>query len=162
VLRAPPALGALVVAILVLALYVEHRSALELPAPTGPWAVGRLVSVWTDASRTDPFAPGPGQPRELLVWIWYPAAASAEAERIERAYGAVVEMLRRRRRVPTLEVDAAAGLAGAAERIVEAAAAARLAAASPEKGTNQGVMPAPGAGDPTSDELQSCKNEHRT
>ena len=103
---------------------------------------------------------------DLLVHVAAPpdarAAASPEDERIERAYRAVVEMLRRRRRVPTLEVDAAAGPAGAAERIVEAAAAAGPASAGLEKGTNRGVLPTQGAGDPASDELQSCKNEHRT
>jgi len=71
--------GLVLAAILLLTLYVEHGSALELPAPTGPWAVGRLVTVWTDATRIDPFAQQPGQPRELLVWIWYPAARSAAA-----------------------------------------------------------------------------------
>lgn len=45
-----------------------------LPAPTGPHAVGRATFDWTDAQRVDPLAPQPGTPRELSVWLWYPAA----------------------------------------------------------------------------------------
>lgn len=54
-------------------LWVEHNQPLELPAPTGPFSVGRTSAVWVDPQRTDPFAPSPGQKRELVVWIWYPA-----------------------------------------------------------------------------------------
>lgn len=61
------------------ALWLEHNAPLELPAPTGPFAVGRVVTPWVDSARTDPFAPNPDQPRELLVWIWYPAAPPAGA-----------------------------------------------------------------------------------
>jgi len=49
------------------ALWVDHRAATELPAPTGPYAVGRSVEVWRDARH------------ELLAWIWYPADARAGA-----------------------------------------------------------------------------------
>jgi dienelactone hydrolase len=41
----------------------------ELPAPTGPYAVGRIGYQWTDAPRS----------RDLMVYFWYPA---------ERATGA--------------------------------------------------------------------------
>ena len=44
-----------------LALWIEHRSAVELPPPTGPFAVGRALFDWKDASH------------EVLAWIWYPA-----------------------------------------------------------------------------------------
>jgi predicted dienelactone hydrolase len=56
----------LVVAALVTALWIEHRSEVTLPAPTGPFAVGRAVFDWV--------ADAPAASRELLVWIWYPAA----------------------------------------------------------------------------------------
>lgn len=49
-----------------------------LPKRTGPYAVGRAFFDWTDAKRTDPFAPIPGTPREITGWIWYPAEASSE------------------------------------------------------------------------------------
>lgn len=55
--------------------YVEIRrhQTLMLPAPTGPYAVGRMEYDWTDQSRVDPLAPQPGMKRELVVWAWYPA-----------------------------------------------------------------------------------------
>ena len=48
--------------------------------PTGPFAVGRLSTTWVDATRVDPFSPTPGQKRELVVWIWYPARRSDESQ----------------------------------------------------------------------------------
>lgn len=50
-----------------------------LPAPTGPYRVGRALYDWTDHSRIDPFAPGGHTPRELSVWVWYPASPSPGA-----------------------------------------------------------------------------------
>ncbi len=47
---------------------------LELPAPTGPYSVGRVSFHWIDTSRTEALAPEPRGHRELIVWIWYPAA----------------------------------------------------------------------------------------
>ncbi|WP_249227783.1 alpha/beta hydrolase [Kutzneria sp. CA-103260] len=56
--------------------YVAIRSAqpVTLPAPTGVYPIGRVTADWTDRSRTDPLAPRPGTPRQLSVWVWYPAA----------------------------------------------------------------------------------------
>lgn len=56
-------------------LGVRHLQPRELPAPTGPYGVGRAAYDWTDTARTDPLAPEPGRHRELSVWIWYPAPA---------------------------------------------------------------------------------------
>ncbi|EST18523.1 hypothetical protein M878_45215 [Streptomyces roseochromogenus subsp. oscitans DS 12.976] len=56
-------------------LWGEHRTAITLPAPTGSYPVGRTAYDWVDHSRTDPLAPD-GRPRELPVWIWYPAAST--------------------------------------------------------------------------------------
>src|ERR1051326_3067991 len=70
--------GAILFAILIGALAVEHARPLTLPTPTGPFAVGRVVEDWVDTTSTDPLAPRDTTraivPRELLVWIWYPAA----------------------------------------------------------------------------------------
>lgn len=52
---------------------IRRHQALVLPAPTGPYAVGRMEYDWTDQSRTDLFAPHAGTKRELVVWAWYPA-----------------------------------------------------------------------------------------
>jgi predicted dienelactone hydrolase len=57
------------------ATYVEVRrhAPLLLPAPAGPYAVGRVEYAWTDQARTDPLAPHAGTQRALVVWAWYPA-----------------------------------------------------------------------------------------
>jgi predicted dienelactone hydrolase len=54
-----------------------------LPAPTGPYAVGRVAVDWLDDSRIDSFAPTLGTKRELPVWIWYPAPRDAVQPRVE-------------------------------------------------------------------------------
>lgn len=56
--------------------YAAIRAArpVTLPAPTGPYSVGRAITEWTDHARTDPLAPHPGTPRRLSVWLWYPAS----------------------------------------------------------------------------------------
>jgi predicted dienelactone hydrolase len=55
-------------------LWLEHRTGLTLPTPTGPFAVGRTIYDWVDDRHLDTLAPVPATKRELLVWIWYPAA----------------------------------------------------------------------------------------
>jgi pimeloyl-ACP methyl ester carboxylesterase len=57
----------------------EDARTLEAPAPTGSYAVGRMFMVWTDSSRRDPV--DTTRPRELPVWIWYPAAHAPTTER---------------------------------------------------------------------------------
>lgn len=58
------------------ALWIEHRTGITLPAPTGPFAIGRLIYRWADDAAPDKLAPAPGAHRELVVWIWYPAAST--------------------------------------------------------------------------------------
>ncbi len=55
--------------------FVEIRlhQDLMLPAPTGPYAIGRMEYDWIDQSRIDVLAPHAGTKRELVVWSWYPA-----------------------------------------------------------------------------------------
>lgn len=53
-----------------------------LPAPTGPYQVGREPFDWTDDARLDPFAPESGTRRSLTGYIWYPAVP-ANAPRAE-------------------------------------------------------------------------------
>ncbi|MCR8574843.1 alpha/beta hydrolase family protein [Streptomyces sp. Isolate_219] len=45
---------------------------LELPRPTGPYAVGRDTLPLTDTHRKDPWVPSAG-PRELMASMYYPA-----------------------------------------------------------------------------------------
>ena len=46
----------------------------ELPVPTGDFAVGRVVYHWTDNSRAEPLSPSKEAHREVMVYVWYPAA----------------------------------------------------------------------------------------
>lgn len=66
-------LGVLAVAALLVSLWLEHRTDVTLPIPTGPFAVGRALYDWSDDETLDTLAPLPGTKRELLVWIWYPS-----------------------------------------------------------------------------------------
>jgi hypothetical protein len=50
---------------------------LSLPAPTGPHRVGTTSLHLVDDSRIDPLAPTP-RARELMVRLWYPAAADSQ------------------------------------------------------------------------------------
>jgi pimeloyl-ACP methyl ester carboxylesterase len=69
-------LGVLGIAALFGFLWLEHRTVVTLPTPTGSFAVGRTIQDWTDNAVLDTLAPTPGTKRELLVWIWYPSAAA--------------------------------------------------------------------------------------
>src|SRR5712692_382687 len=46
-----------------------------LPAPTGPFGVGRIVLQWQDLSRPEVLSSASNAKRELVMWIWYPATA---------------------------------------------------------------------------------------
>lgn len=65
------------ITLLLALLWSDHFRSTSLPAPTGPFAVGRAVYDWTDADGVDPLAPAPNTKRELLVWVWYPAERRA-------------------------------------------------------------------------------------
>jgi dienelactone hydrolase len=54
----------------------DATARLSLPAPTGPHRVGTTSLHLVDDSRTDPLAPAP-RARELMVRLWYPAAAQS-------------------------------------------------------------------------------------
>ena len=60
-------------------LKVQSERPVVLPAPTGPDRVGRTVYDWEDQSRMDPCAPNGSTPRELSVWVWYPADPRSDA-----------------------------------------------------------------------------------
>lgn len=64
-------------------LWLDHTRETTLPTPTGAFAVGRTTYVWSDATYTDPLAPQPGTKRELLAWIWYPAAPPRPSQTVD-------------------------------------------------------------------------------
>ncbi|WP_042216175.1 alpha/beta hydrolase family protein [Paenibacillus borealis] len=47
----------------------------EIPAPSGPFTVGMQTLHLTDSSRSETQTPDPEDSRELMVYVWYPAAA---------------------------------------------------------------------------------------
>jgi len=79
ILLAIASIGAIAAVALAAFLAIEHSRPLTLPMPTGHFAVGRLIADWRDSTHADSLAPLVGTPRELLVWIWYPAAANLRA-----------------------------------------------------------------------------------
>ena len=64
---------------LFITLWLEHRTGLTLPTPSGPLAVGRTIYAWADEEHPDTLSPVPGTKREFVVWIWYPSAAPRSA-----------------------------------------------------------------------------------
>src|SRR5688572_20647742 len=48
---------------------------LEIPLPTGPYAVGRTVLKWVDVSRAEVLTQNPNDFREVVAVMWYPAEA---------------------------------------------------------------------------------------
>lgn len=55
---------------------VPYSGGLELPAPAGPYPVGRRTLHLVDRSRTDPWVPAAGD-RELMVTVSYPARSAS-------------------------------------------------------------------------------------
>jgi predicted dienelactone hydrolase len=55
----------------------EHNTGITLPALTGHFAVGRTTYTWVNNAETDELAPSPGAKREVVAWVWYPAAATS-------------------------------------------------------------------------------------
>ena len=70
-------------AVLLAALWVDHGRSTPLPAPSGPYKVGRTTYIWTDETRVNPYAPVAGTKQDLAVWIWYPAAPASSTQKSE-------------------------------------------------------------------------------
>lgn len=70
------------VALLLVLMWLDHRRETTLPTPSGEFAVGRTMSVWSDEAHEDTMAPQPGTKRELLAWIWYPAEVGQPAQAV--------------------------------------------------------------------------------
>lgn len=62
-----------------------------LPAPTGPFEVGRMEFDWVDSSRLD--SDSPTGHREIAVWLWYPASPKQGAKAAEWMPGKWGELL---------------------------------------------------------------------
>ena len=75
--------GGVGIAVLLGVLWLDHTRETTLPTPSGPFAVGRTTYVWSDAAQAELMAPQPGTKRELLAWIWYPAAPRQPSQTID-------------------------------------------------------------------------------
>jgi len=73
--------GILTLLTLLISLWTGHYVGVTLPAPSGPFAVGRVLETWSDEQRADPMFPH--RRTELVVWTWYPCAPSAGQKRAE-------------------------------------------------------------------------------
>ena len=51
----------------------ERAGSVGLPAPSGPYAIGRRALDLVDPQRGDAFSAEPERNRELMVYVWYPA-----------------------------------------------------------------------------------------
>ena len=67
------AAGLLGLVMLSLALWIRHGRPVTLPAPTGPFAVGRIDYRWVDVARHETLGPDKATQRELMTSVWYPA-----------------------------------------------------------------------------------------
>ena len=56
-------------------LWRQNARTIELPTPSGPYAVGRTSFDWVDKTRPERLRPGTEASRELMVFVWYPAEA---------------------------------------------------------------------------------------
>jgi hypothetical protein len=53
----------------------------RFPHPSGPYKIGTLTYHWVDADRPEVFTADPGDRRELMVQIWYPAEEDPSSPR---------------------------------------------------------------------------------
>lgn len=73
-------IGILAIASILLVVEIRHNSTVNLPMPSGPYAIGRVLYDWTDYARPEIYSNQVGAHRELLVWVWYPAVRQAGAQ----------------------------------------------------------------------------------
>jgi predicted dienelactone hydrolase len=66
--------------VLMLVLWATHNRVVNLPAISGPYAVGRIGYDWVDETHLETLTKDPNDHRELAVWIWYPAESVSGAK----------------------------------------------------------------------------------
>ncbi len=55
-------------------------TAFRLPAPSGPFGIGRVSYEWIDTARPDPYSADPAARRALMVYLWYPTPRDVAGE----------------------------------------------------------------------------------
>jgi predicted dienelactone hydrolase len=82
--RGERSLGALALGVVALAFALVLPLAFpvfDLPRPDGPYGIGTVTYDWTDPNRPELFTAAPGDQRELMVQVWYPATRDPRAAR---------------------------------------------------------------------------------
>lgn len=59
--------------------HAQTDSRVEFPAPSGPYAVGRVDYEWVDETRPEAFTDDPADVRDLMITVYYPAEVPADA-----------------------------------------------------------------------------------
>ena len=67
-------LGVFGISALLVFLWLQNKTEVTLPEPSGRYAVGRVKYEWIDSTRIDNLSPMPGTQRELVVWILVPSS----------------------------------------------------------------------------------------
>ncbi len=62
-------IGTFLLLVLALSIYLQ----LDLPIPSGSYAVGRTIFRWVDSSRSEVLTEDPDDFREVIAMVWYPA-----------------------------------------------------------------------------------------
>jgi len=70
----------------------------KLPAPSGPFGIGRVGYHWVDRLRPDRYSSDPKAHRELMVYFWYPTS-----ERSADAKGTYLPGARRMETLPEIQ-----------------------------------------------------------
>lgn len=66
--------------ILVVHIQLAAAQTVNLPTPTGTFGVGRRIIRWIDASRAETMSSRPNEKREVVIWLWYPAATTSDSK----------------------------------------------------------------------------------
>ncbi len=72
---------AFIVGLIALGVYAQDTPPADalpkLPAPSGPFGIGRVGYSWVDPSRPDQYSSNPNAHRELMVYFWYPTSGKS-------------------------------------------------------------------------------------
>jgi len=74
---------AIVFAAVIAILFCNHRTAVELPLPTGRYGVGRVTYQWQNPNALVQLPPNPEALRDVEAWIWYPTVKSYVGQHTE-------------------------------------------------------------------------------
>jgi len=77
----------------------------RFPPPTGPYGIGTVIYHWHDDTRPEIVTADPGDKRELMVQVWYPARKGAAPGGASYANGADFTALARLMHLPPFFFD---------------------------------------------------------